>query len=60
VSTNDNTEFRLEFELLLRKSPKLGGGEMVTLNGELEALDGLLLPLSLCPNAGLVIFPTTE
>jgi hypothetical protein len=62
VSTSDNTEFRLEFELLLRKDCELECIEIVAHCGELAALDVLLLPppLSWCPNAGLDIFSTTE
>ena len=60
VSTSDNTEFRLEFELLLRKSPTLKWGEMVALAGELRVLDTLLLATSWSPNVGLVIFSTAE
>jgi hypothetical protein len=64
VSTSDNTEFRLELELLLCKGPELERVEIVALRGELAALDVLLLLLLLspssCPNAGLVIFSKTE
>lgn len=47
VSTSDNTEFRLEFELLLRKGPELERVEFVVLCGELTALNVLLLLLLL-------------
>jgi hypothetical protein len=61
VSTSDNTEFRLEFELLLRKGLELERGETVALCGRLTVLAVLLLlPPSSCPNAGLVIFSKTK